>query len=60
MLKADNHLFPINIQREPDQGAVIDDPISFGLAITFTMPGITQIYGEVQARLAITPRVVIG
>lgn len=54
-----DHFIPISIQREPDQGAVIDDPISFGVAITFTMPGINQIYSEVQTRLGIIPRVVI-
>jgi len=46
----------MTIPREPDQGAVIDDPIPFGLAVTFTMPGITQIYEEVLTRLAVAPR----
>lgn len=53
----ENHFVTLTIQREPDQGAVIDEPIPFGLAVTFTMPGVTQIYEEVQARLAISPRV---
>lgn len=52
-----NHFVTFTIQREPDQGTVIDEPIPFGLAVTFTMPGVTQIYEEIRARLAITPRV---
>lgn len=53
----DNHFIELTVQREPDIGAIIDEPISFGLAVTFTMPGITQIYEEVRARLAVVPRV---
>ncbi len=53
----ENHFVTFTVQRDPDQGIVIDEPIPFGLAVTFTMPGITQIYEEVRARLAITPRV---
>jgi len=53
----ENHFVTLTVQRDPDQGIVIDEPIPFGLAVTFTMPGITQIYEEVRARLSITPRV---
>ena len=53
----ESHFITFTVQREPDQGAVIDEPIPFGLAVTFTMPGVTQIYEEVRARLAITSRV---
>jgi hypothetical protein len=35
----------LNIQRDPDQGATIDEPIPFGLAVTLAMPGVVQIYG---------------
>lgn len=45
------------VQREPDQGQAVDEPIPFALAVTFTMPGVTQIYDEVRARLAIVPMV---
>ncbi len=55
----ENNFITLTVQREPDQGTIIDDPIPFGLAVTFAMPGVTQIYEEVQARLAITPRVVV-
>lgn len=55
----DNHFIELLVQREPDVGTIIDEPISFGLAITFTMPGITQIYEEVKQRLAVVPRVSI-
>ncbi len=55
----ESHFVTFTVQREPDQGAVIDEPIPFGLAVTFTMPGVTQIYDEVRARLAVLPRVVV-
>ncbi len=53
----DNHFIELSVQREPDLGTIIDEPIPFGLAVTFTMPGITQIYEEVKARLVVVPRV---
>lgn len=53
----DNHFVTFTVQRDPDQGIVIDEPIPFGLAVTFTMPGVTQIYEEVRARLAVVSRV---
>ena len=52
-----NHVVTLTVQRDPDQGVVIDEPIPFGLAVTYSMPGVTQIYDEVRARLAIVPRV---
>ncbi len=44
------------VQRDPDQGADIDEAVPFGLAITVTMPGVVEIYEQVRQRLAITPR----
>lgn len=44
------------VQRDPDQGGVIDDRIPFALAITLTMPGIIQIYEEARARVPVQPR----
>jgi Subtilase family len=46
----------LTIQRDPDQGVVIDDPIPFGLAVTLTMPGVVTIYEQVRQRLGIRPR----
>lgn len=48
-----------DVQREPDQGMPIDDPIPFGLAITLTMPGVTQIYEQVRERLAIAQPIAV-
>jgi hypothetical protein len=45
------------VQRDPDQGTPIDDPIPFGLAVTLTMPGVVEIYEQVRQRLAIAPPV---
>lgn len=40
------------VQRDPDQGAPVDEAIPFGLAVTISMPGEIGIYDEVRARLA--------
>lgn len=52
-----NQMVTLTVQRQPDQGSPIDEPIPFAVAVTLTMPGIMQIYDEVRARLAIVPRV---
>ncbi|MEO5337831.1 MAG: hypothetical protein H7841_13205 [Magnetospirillum sp. WYHS-4] len=46
----------LRIQREPDQGTPIDEPIPFGLAVTLAMPGEVRIYEQVRQRLAIAQR----
>ncbi len=46
-----NHSVTLTIQRDPDQGIVVDDPIPFGLAISIAMPGVVGIYDEVRQRL---------
>jgi hypothetical protein len=46
----------LTVQREPDQGAVIDEPVPFGLAVTIAMPGVIELYEEVRQRLGILPR----
>lgn len=51
-----NMSIALTVQRDPDQGAVIDEPIPFGLAVTLTMPGIVEIYEQVRQRLAIPQR----
>ncbi len=43
----------LTVQREPDQGEAIDDPIPFALAATLAMPAVVELYDEVRARLAI-------
>lgn len=53
-----NMTFPLVIQRDPDQGVAIDEPVAFGLAVTLAMPGEVAIYDEVRARLR--PRVGIA
>lgn len=46
-----NMTLPLVIQRDPDQGATIDEAVTFGLAVTLSMPGEIAIYDEVRARL---------
>jgi hypothetical protein len=48
--------FALTLQRDPDQGAQIDDAIPFGLAVTVTMPGVVEIYDQVRQRLEIPLR----
>lgn len=51
-----NMSIQLTVQRDPDQGTAIDEPISFGLAVTLTMPGVVEIYDQVRQRLAISER----
>jgi len=46
-----NMTIALHIQRDPDQGGAIDDPIPFGMAVTIAMPGIVGLYQEVRQRL---------
>ena len=48
------------VQRDPDQGTPIDEPVPFGLAVTLTMPGVIEIYEQVRQRLAIAQRAPLG
>lgn len=59
-LVGEGQTITLTVQRQPDQGAAIDESIPFALAVTLAMPGVTQIYDEVRARLAIAPRIGIG
>ncbi|TNE45216.1 MAG: S8 family peptidase [Sphingomonadales bacterium] len=47
-----NMTIPLVIQRDPDQGAPIDEMVPFGLAVTISMPGEVALYDEVRARTA--------
>lgn len=47
-----NMTIPLIVQRDPDQGAAVDDPVTFALAVTIEMPGEVALYNEVQARVA--------
>tara|TARA_B100002049_G_C15940202_1_gene315975 strand:- start:293 stop:688 length:396 start_codon:yes stop_codon:yes gene_type:complete len=44
------------VQRDPDPGAPIDEPVPFGLAVTLAMPGMIGIYEQVAQRLGIAHR----
>nr|WP_242690001.1 S8 family serine peptidase [Paracoccus fontiphilus] len=47
-----NMTIPLVVQRDPDQGAPVDEEIPFGLAVTISMLGEMEIYDEVRARIA--------
>jgi hypothetical protein len=49
----------LSVQRDPDQGTTIDEPIPFGLAVTLMMPGVVEVYEQARQRLAILPRAVV-
>ncbi|GGD81714.1 MULTISPECIES: S8 family peptidase [Sphingomonadales] len=44
------------VQRDPDPGTPIDEPVPFGLAVTLSMPGVVGLYTQVAQRLGIAPR----
>lgn len=41
-----------SVQRKPDAGTPVDEPIPFGVAITLAMPGVAQIYEQCRQALA--------
>jgi hypothetical protein len=45
------------VQREPDQGATIDDAVPFGLAATLSMPGVIELYDQARVRLGLPERI---
>ena len=51
-----NITVPLTVQRDPDQGATVDDAVTFGLAVTLAMPGEVALYDEVFARVRPTIR----
>ena len=51
-----NMSIAVTVQRDPDQGATIDDSVPFGLAVTLAMPGVLQIYEQVRERLGLPVR----
>jgi hypothetical protein len=46
-----DHSIVLTVQRDPDQGVAVDDPIPFGLAVTIAMPGVIGVYEQVRQRL---------
>lgn len=48
-------LLLLRIQREPDVGGIEDESVPFGLAVTIAMPGQTQLYEEIRARVRPQP-----
>lgn len=57
---SENMVMRLHVQREHDQVELHDDPIPFGLAVTIAMPGVVEIYEQVQQRLGIQPIVSAG
>jgi hypothetical protein len=53
---SDSDVISIQVQREKDQGAVVDEMIPFGLAVTLQMPGAIEVYDQVLARVSVRPR----
>lgn len=49
--------FPIQVQRERDQGTTVDEAIPFALVVTIEMPGQLQIYDQVRAAIEIQPSI---
>lgn len=53
---ADNGEIQLVVQRDPDTGPPIDEPVPFGLAVTIRMPGLVGLYDEVRQRLGLAVR----
>ncbi len=51
-----NMMIDLVVQRDPDIGAPIDEPVPFGLAVTLAMPGVVGLYAQVAQRLGVAPR----
>ena len=47
------------VQREPDTGTVVDDPVPFGLAVTLAMPGVVEVYEQIRQHLAVSNRGIV-
>lgn len=47
---------PVQVQREIDQGARIDEGVPFGLAVTVEMPGAIQVYDQILPSIRVRPR----
>ncbi len=54
---AQDQISSIIVQRENDIGSPVDESVPFGLAITFSMPSVVEIYEEVLARVALRPQI---
>ena len=52
-------VLPIQVQREPDQGAPFDESVPFALAVTVEMPGEDRVYDEVRTNIVVQPRVIV-
>lgn len=51
------HTINLEVQREPDQGVAFDEGVPFGLAVTFSMPGVVEVYEQSRARISPRPRI---
>jgi hypothetical protein len=52
-----NQTSTLVVQRENDVGSPVDESVPFGLVVTFTMPGVIEVYDEALARIALRPRI---
>lgn len=58
VIRRDDMFTELVVQRQPHQGEPIDEAVSYGLAVTLTMPGVAEIYEQARQQLAekVTPR----
>jgi Subtilase family len=52
---ASNTTFPIQVQREKDQGIQTDESVFYGLVVSLIMPSSTTVYDEIKARVSVKP-----
>ena len=46
-----NQYITFRVQREPDRNKVAEGEVSFAIALTFSMPGVVDIYDQIRARV---------
>ncbi|MGV2196783.1 hypothetical protein ACQZ4Q_23370 [Agrobacterium vitis] len=47
----DGMTITLQVQRDPDQGASVDEEVPFGLAVSLEMAGELRLYDQVRTRL---------
>jgi hypothetical protein len=50
----DDATFELMIQRQPDE---LDDLVPYGIVVTVNMPGVAEVYTQVQNRVLIKPKI---
>lgn len=53
----DGQTIALTVQRDNDQGVVIDEAVEFGLAVTIEMAGVIQVFDEISTRVGLSTQI---